>query len=162
MPALSGWQCNKLYLGAILIGNSQLGTLRWCHCHTRATLSVLFKEVLGALQRRCGVALPLLLCFNLVYLAGKHWTPAKVHSRTFDFLHQYKEKYIDTGSIKPLTDTMIGLFFFSYAVAWPQVRSLSTILSQVALGCSLPHLFPCTLGHLSQQGKVLVGGYLVH
>ncbi|CAL8464254.1 g3789 [Coccomyxa elongata] len=52
--------------------------------------------------------------------AGKHWTPAKVHSRTFNFLHQYKEKYIDTGSIKPLTDTMIGLFFFSYAVAWPQ------------------------------------------
>jgi hypothetical protein len=38
-----------------------------------------------------------------------------------DWLHQYKEKYIDTGSIKPLSDTMIALFFFSYAVAWPQV-----------------------------------------
>jgi hypothetical protein len=44
-----------------------------------------------------------------------------VHSRTFNFLHGYKEKYIDTGSIKPLTDTMLGLFFLSYAVAWPQV-----------------------------------------
>lgn len=38
-----------------------------------------------------------------------------------DWLHQYKEKYIDTGSIKPLTDTITALFFFSYAVAWPQV-----------------------------------------
>lgn len=56
--------------------------------------------------------------------AGKHWTPAKVNQRTFDFLHTYKEKYIDTGSIKPLTDVMIGLFFFSYAVAWPQVSHL--------------------------------------
>ncbi|CAL5227007.1 g9898 [Coccomyxa viridis] len=52
--------------------------------------------------------------------AGKHWTPAQVTSRTSKFLHSYKEKYIDTGSIKPLTDTMIGLFFLSYAVAWPQ------------------------------------------
>ena len=58
---------------------------------------------------------------------GKHWTPAKVNQRTFDFLHKYKEKYIDTGSIKPLTDTMIGLFFFSYAVAWPQVRHLNIV-----------------------------------
>ena len=40
-----------------------------------------------------------------------------------DWLHQYKEKYIDTGSIKPLSDTMIALFFFSYAVAWPQVSN---------------------------------------
>lgn len=51
--------------------------------------------------------------------------PAQVSSRTSKFLHSYKEKYIDTGSIKPLTDTMIGLFFLSYAVAWPQVESLS-------------------------------------
>ena len=54
--------------------------------------------------------------------AGKHWTPSQVQSRTSKFLHSYKEKYIDTGSIKPLTDTMIGLFFLSYAVAWPQVE----------------------------------------
>lgn len=38
-------------------------------------------------------------------------------------MDEYKKKYIDTGSLKPLTDVMIGLFFFSYAVAWPQVRS---------------------------------------
>ena len=53
--------------------------------------------------------------------AGKHWTPGQIQTRTYNFLHNYKEKYIDTGSIKPLTDTMIGLFFFSYLVAWPQV-----------------------------------------
>ena len=63
------------------------------------------------------------------WLAGEHWTPAKVQSRTFNFLHGYKEKYIDTGSIKPLTDTMLGLFFLSYAVAWPQV-SLHLSLKQ--------------------------------
>ena len=56
--------------------------------------------------------------------AGKHWTPGQIQSRTYNFLHGYKEKYIDTGSIKPLTDTMIGLFFFSYLVAWPQVSML--------------------------------------
>ena len=53
--------------------------------------------------------------------AGKHWTPSQIRTRTMDWLHQYKEKYIDTGSAKPLSDTMIAMFFFSYAVAWPQV-----------------------------------------
>jgi hypothetical protein len=53
--------------------------------------------------------------------AGKHWTPSQIKTRTVNFLDEYKTKYIDTGSAKPLTDVMIGLFFFSYAVAWPQV-----------------------------------------
>ena len=70
------------------------------------------------------------------WLAGEHWTPAKVQSRTFNFLHGYKEKYIDTGSIKPLTDTMLGLFFLSYAVAWPQV-SLHLSLKQSHMSLSL-------------------------
>lgn len=59
-----------------------------------------------------------------------------MQSRTFNFLHGYKEKYIDTGSIKPLTDTMLGLFFLSYAVAWPQV-SLHLSLKQSHMSLSL-------------------------
>ena len=35
---------------------------------------------------------------------------------------EYKRKYIDTGSPRPLYDVLIYGFFFSYLVAWPQVR----------------------------------------
>lgn len=35
----------------------------------------------------------------------------------------YKRKYIDTGSPRPLYDVLIYGFFFSYLVAWPQVRT---------------------------------------
>lgn len=62
-----------------------------------------------------------------------------MNQRTFDFLHKYKEKYIDTGSIKPLTDTMIGLFFFSYAVAWPQVRHLPCMRHIKSFGTFSPN-----------------------
>jgi hypothetical protein len=34
-------------------------------------------------------------------------------------LHNYNEKYIQTGSIKPLNDVMISAGILSYFVGWP-------------------------------------------
>lgn len=39
-----------------------------------------------------------------------------------DFLMDYKRKYIDTSSIKPLNHVLIGLGVFSYLVALPEER----------------------------------------
>ncbi|KAK9823319.1 hypothetical protein WJX72_001893 [[Myrmecia] bisecta] len=52
--------------------------------------------------------------------ASQNLAPSVVQSRTTTFLNEYKKKHIDTGSVKPLFDTMVGLFFLSYAIAWPQ------------------------------------------
>ena len=52
--------------------------------------------------------------------AEQHLTPSKLSSRYNNWFQNYKAKYIDTGSPKPLWDTMAGLFVLSYALAWPQ------------------------------------------
>ena len=53
---------------------------------------------------------------------------------------EYKRKYIDTGSPRPLYDVLIYGFFFSYLVAWPQVRTCLVCSGQHdedRTGCSL-------------------------
>jgi hypothetical protein len=42
---------------------------------------------------------------------------------------EYKRKYIDTGSPRPLFDVLVYGFFFSYAVAWPQVRPAAHLIA---------------------------------
>jgi hypothetical protein len=32
----------------------------------------------------------------------------------------YRKQYIDTGSLKPARDLILGTFVLAYAVAWPQ------------------------------------------
>lgn len=46
-------------------------------------------------------------------------TREKVVERTWNFLYKYNEKYIQTGSIRPLNDVMISIGILSYAVGWP-------------------------------------------
>ena len=53
--------------------------------------------------------------------AQEHWTPSKLQGRFGAWLQNYKTKYIDTGSPKPLTDVLIYGFFLSYAISWPNV-----------------------------------------
>ena len=57
--------------------------------------------------------------------AGEHWTPSKLQGRLSTWRDAYKEKYIDTGSPKPLIDLSIAVFFLSYAISWPNVRPSS-------------------------------------
>lgn len=52
-------------------------------------------------------------------------TREKVVKDTWSWLYNYNEKYIQTGSIRPLTDVMISVGFLSYAVGWPtEIRHL--------------------------------------
>jgi hypothetical protein len=44
---------------------------------------------------------------------------------------EYKRKYIDTGSPRPLYDVLIYGFFFSYLIAWPQVRTPACLCSKM-------------------------------
>jgi hypothetical protein len=46
-------------------------------------------------------------------------TRDNVSKKTWNFLYNYNEKYIQTGSMKPLTDVLITVFFIGYAVGWP-------------------------------------------
>jgi hypothetical protein len=46
-------------------------------------------------------------------------TRDNVSTRTWNFLYQYNEKYVQTGSLKPLNDVLIEVFFLSYSVGWP-------------------------------------------
>jgi hypothetical protein len=46
--------------------------------------------------------------------------PALEHRITTG-LNTYRDKYIDTGSSKPLWDVIGGIFIGSYIIAWPQV-----------------------------------------
>jgi hypothetical protein len=46
-------------------------------------------------------------------------TRDNVSKNTWNFLYNYNQKYIQTGSIRPLNDVMIGVFFLGYAVGWP-------------------------------------------
>nr|PNR27471.1 hypothetical protein PHYPA_029623 [Physcomitrium patens] len=49
----------------------------------------------------------------------------KVMSSTWSWLYKYNEKYIQTGSIRPLMDVMLSVGFLSYAIAWPtEIRHL--------------------------------------
>lgn len=56
--------------------------------------------------------------------ARENWTPSKLQGRFVAWKDDYKQKYIDTGSIKPLFDVMIYGFFLSYAISWPNVGRL--------------------------------------
>ena len=56
--------------------------------------------------------------------AKEHWDLAKLVKNSKDFIHEYKVKHIDTGSAKPLFHTMAIVFFGSYALAYPHVRTL--------------------------------------
>lgn len=52
-------------------------------------------------------------------------TREKVMNNTWSWLYKYNEKYIQTGSIRPLTDVMLSVGFLSYAVGWPtEIRHL--------------------------------------
>lgn len=49
----------------------------------------------------------------------------KVIQDTWSWLYKYNEKYVQTGSIRPLTDVMLSIGFLSYAIAWPtEIRHL--------------------------------------
>eukprot|EP00884_Botryococcus_braunii_P000039 jgi/Botrbrau1/10035/Bobra.0012s0122.1 len=52
--------------------------------------------------------------------AAENLNRTQLEHRFSTNLTSYKEKYIDTGSPKPLFDVIIGLFIFSYIQAWPQ------------------------------------------
>lgn len=39
--------------------------------------------------------------------------------KTWGFLNNYNEKYVKTGSVRPLNDVLISIFFLSYAIGWP-------------------------------------------
>lgn len=43
----------------------------------------------------------------------------KVMKDTWSWLYKYNEKYIQTGSIKPLHDVMLSVGILGYAIAWP-------------------------------------------
>ena len=43
----------------------------------------------------------------------------KVMQDAWSWLYKYNEKYVQTGSIRPLTDVMLSIGFLSYATAWP-------------------------------------------
>lgn len=48
-----------------------------------------------------------------------------IEKQTWGFLNNYNEKYIKTGSIKPLNDVLISVFVLSYAIGWPtEIRHL--------------------------------------
>ncbi|KAK9830909.1 hypothetical protein WJX81_003726 [Elliptochloris bilobata] len=52
--------------------------------------------------------------------AREHWTPAQIAKRSKTFLHEYKDKHIDTGSVWPLFHTMGIIFVGAYILAYPQ------------------------------------------
>jgi hypothetical protein len=56
-----------------------------------------------------------------VYLkkSVKSFNKAKLLEHTWSFLYNYNEKYIMTGSIRPLNDVLIVVGILSYAVGWP-------------------------------------------
>eukprot|EP00898_Chlorokybus_atmophyticus_P002555 jgi/Chlat1/32/ChrspC232329S00914 len=45
--------------------------------------------------------------------------PAKVKPALRDWVKNYHEKHILTGSFTPMRHLLVGLFALSYAVAWP-------------------------------------------
>lgn len=52
-------------------------------------------------------------------------TRENMTKQTWGFVSHYNEKYVKTGSIRPLNDVMISVFFLSYAVGWPtEIRHL--------------------------------------
>lgn len=52
-------------------------------------------------------------------------TRENMTKQTWGFVSNYNEKYVKTGSIRPLNDVMISVFFLSYAVGWPtEIRHL--------------------------------------
>ena len=69
--------------------------------------------------------------------AKDHWTPAKLVKNSKDFIHEYKVKHIDTGSAKPLFHTMAIVFFGSYVLAYPHVRTLPAVGSRAGLCLAL-------------------------
>ena len=50
---------------------------------------------------------------SLVKTSAKQFVPQK------GFLNGYNEKYIKTGSVKPLNDVLIYVFILAYGVGWP-------------------------------------------
>lgn len=79
--------------------------------------------------------------------ATENWTPGRVKERTMNFLHQYKEKYIDTGSVKPLFDTMAILFVSSYIIAYPHVRTCTPAEQPHSVVHGWPPVFSFTAAH---------------
>ena len=41
-----------------------------------------------------------------------------VSQKACNFFNNYNEQYIKTGSIRPLNDALISIFFLSYAIGW--------------------------------------------
>lgn len=53
------------------------------------------------------------------------FTMEKIMQDTWTKLYKYNEKYVQTGSIRPLTDVMLAVGGLSYAIAWPtEIRHL--------------------------------------
>lgn len=51
------------------------------------------------------------------------------------FLNSYNEKYIQTGSVRPLNDVLIYVFILSYGVGWPtEMRHLKHAEEQAKHG----------------------------
>ncbi|KAG6556630.1 hypothetical protein Mapa_001571 [Marchantia paleacea] len=52
-------------------------------------------------------------------------TKDNVSKNTWSFLYNYNQKYIQTGSIKPVNDVMMSVGLLGYAVGWPtEIRHL--------------------------------------
>ncbi|GBG90495.1 hypothetical protein CBR_g50842 [Chara braunii] len=47
-------------------------------------------------------------------------TKENITNKTLTFLQRYQEKYIKTGSIRPLNDVLISVGILGYAVSWPK------------------------------------------
>ncbi|KAG0577437.1 hypothetical protein M758_5G148900 [Ceratodon purpureus] len=43
----------------------------------------------------------------------------KVKTTVWSSLYKYNDKYVQTGSIKPLTDVMLAVGILGYFVGWP-------------------------------------------
>lgn len=60
---------------------------------------------------------------------------SKPYVKQKGFMHSYNEKYIQTGSIRPLNDVLIYVFILAYGVGWPtEMRHLKHAEEQAKKG----------------------------
>ena len=138
--------CGSRCLGFPVLPTCNVSAIIWnvlIRSSTAVGYSGQFASLSGQLCSYSACRILMVPYHGLLCCPGTHWTPTQIRTRTMDWLHQYKEKHIDTGSIKPLTDTIVALFFFSYAVAWPQVQ---TLIPQPACTARGPAHNPCNSG----------------
>eukprot|EP00243_Klebsormidium_subtile_P005238 TRINITY_DN2073_c0_g2_i1.p1 TRINITY_DN2073_c0_g2~~TRINITY_DN2073_c0_g2_i1.p1 ORF type:complete len:102 (-),score=14.86 TRINITY_DN2073_c0_g2_i1:273-578(-) len=69
-------------------------------------------------------------------------TPEKIKTGFQKWVENYRLKYIETDSIKPLNDVLIYGFIISYALAWPteikHIRHAEEVAKAKAAGHAAP------------------------